>query len=137
MKRLLTLLLVLCLLIPELTFAQSDIKGMTDEQLIQVYGDIVSEMFARGKSATIPVGKYVVGAHIPAGEYTVATGASIMGSWLEVDNAEGAYGPDHQLYILQSGQSVGRLILKEGNILEVTMGDAILTKLLGVLFEFK
>ena len=137
MKRLIALLIALCLLIPMLALAQADLKGMTDDQLIQLYNGLVSELFTRGKSATIPVGIYKVGTHIPAGDYSIEAGKSMMGSWTEVDNEGESYGSSHQLYMLQPGQSVGRLILKDGDVLEVSMGEAVFTSLKAVLFEFK
>ena len=80
-------------------------------------------IFKRVKEATIPVGQYVVGQHIPAGDYFIAAGGS-FGTWVEVNDEPGGYGDHYQLHALQAGESVGRLVLIDGDTLDVKFGEA-------------
>ncbi len=61
MKKVMVVALVLCMLLPVISYAQVDLPSMTDMDLMQLQADLVDELFKRGKEATIPVGKYIVG----------------------------------------------------------------------------
>lgn len=136
MKKFVVIILV-ALLLPLAVHATVDLKAMTDQDLLKLNTDVVAELFSRGKTATIPVGKYTVGTHIPPGEYSVVAGKALMGSWIEVDMLNESYSDHHQYYILQTGETAGRVVLKEGDYLEVTMGPAEFTMITGMLFDFK
>ena len=123
MKKVMVLALVLCMLLPVISYAQVDLAGMTDMDLMQLQADLVDELFKRGKEATIPVGKYIVGQHIPAGDYVIAAGES-SGTWVEVNDEPGGYGEHYQLHSLQAGESVGVLVLTDGDTLDVKIGEA-------------
>ena len=136
MKRVMVVALVLCMLLPVITYAQEDLASMTDVDLMQLQVDLVDELFKRGKEATIPVGKYIVGQHIPAGDYFIAAGGS-SGTWVEVNDEPGVYGDHYQLHVLQAGESVGRLVLIDGDTLDVKFGEAKFTALSGFMFNFE
>ena len=123
MKQVMVVALVLCMLLPVISYAQVDLASMTDMDLMQLQADLVDELFTRGKEATIPVGKYIVGQHIPAGDYFIAAGVS-SGTWVEVNDEPGGYGDHYQLHVLQSGESVGLLVLRDGDTLDVRLGEA-------------
>jgi len=123
MKKVMVVALVLCMLLPAISYAQVDLASMTDMDLMQLQADLVDELFKRGKEATIPVGQYVVGQHIPAGDYFIAAGGS-FGTWVEVNDEPGGYGDHYQLHALQAGESVGRLVLIDGDTLDVKFGEA-------------
>ena len=124
MKKVMVLALVLCMLLPVVSYAQVDLVGMTDMDLMHLQADLVDELFKRGKEATIPVGKYIVGQHIPAGDYFIAAGVS-SGTWVEVNDEPGGYGDHYQLHDLKAGESVGLLVLRDGDTLDVKFGEAI------------
>ena len=136
MKKVTVPVLVLCMLLPVISYAQVDLASMTDMDLMQLQADLVDELFNRGKEATIPVGKYIVGQHIPAGEYFIAAGGS-YGTWVEVNDEPGGYGDHYQLHTLQAGESVGRLVLIDGDTLDVKFGEAKFTALSGFVFNFE
>ena len=136
MKKVMVLALVLCMLLPVISYAQLDLADMTDMDLMQLQADLVDELFKRGKVATIPVGKYIVGQHIPAGDYVIAAGVS-SGTWVEVNDEPGGYGDHYQLHDLKAGESVGRLVLIDGDTLDVKFGEAKLTLLSGFVFNFE
>lgn len=113
------------------------LKAMTDQELLTLTTELVAELFSRGKTATIPVGKYTAGKHIPPGEYSVVTGKSPMGTWIEVDMINESYSDHYQSHALQAGETAGRVVLSEGDYLEITMAPAEFTMITGLLFEFK
>ena len=123
MKKLIVVALVLCMLLPVISYAQVDLASMTDMDLMQLQADLVDELFKRGKEATIPIGKYIVGQHIPAGDYVIIAGES-SGTWVEVNDELGGYGDHYQLHVLQAGESVGRLVLIDGDTVVVKNGEA-------------
>ena len=135
MKKVMVVALVLCMLLPVISYAQVDLPSMTDMDLMQLQADLVDELFKRGKEATIPVGKYIVGQHIPAGDYFIAAGGS-SGTWVEVNDEPGGYGDHYQLHSLQAGESVGRLVLIDGDTLDVKFGEAKFIALSGIMFNF-
>lgn len=82
MKKIAAVLLVFCLMISGIAFAEStpDFSQFTDEMLLELYGYVQDEVERRGLSVsrsvnTEPIelkeGQYVVGEDIPAGSYTV------------------------------------------------------------------
>ena len=123
MKKVMVLALVLCMLLPVISYAQVDLASMTDMDLMQLQADLADELFKRGKEATIPVGKYIVGQHIPAGDYVIMAGVS-SGTWVEVNDEPGGYGDHYQLHDLKAGESVGRLVLIDGDTVVVKNGEA-------------
>ena len=123
MKQVMVVALVLCMLLPVISYAQVDLPSMTDMDLMQLQADLVDELFKRGKEATIPVGKYIVGQHIPAGDYVIAAGVS-SGTWVEVNDEPDGYGDHYQLHVLQAGDSIGLLVLRDGDTLDVNFGEA-------------
>ena len=123
MKKVMVVALVLCMLLPVISYAQVDLASMTDMDLMQLQADLVDELFKRGKEATIPVGKYIVGQHIPAGDYFIAAGVS-SGTWIEVNDEPGGYGDHYQLHDLKAGESVGRLVLIDRDTVVVKNGEA-------------
>ena len=124
MKKIMVVALVFCMLFPVISYTQVDLPSMTDMDLIRLQADLVDELFKRGKEATIPVGKYIVGQHIPAGNYVIMAGVS-SGTWVEVNDEPGGYGDHYQLHDLKAGESVGLLVLRDGDTLDVKFGEAI------------
>ena len=135
MKKVMLVALVLCMLLPVISYAQVDLANMTDMDLMQLQADLVDELFKRGKEATIPVGKYIVGQHIPAGDYVIMAGVS-SGTWVEVNDEPGGYGDHYQLHDLKAGESVGLVVLRDGDTLDIKFGEANFTALSGIMFNF-
>lgn len=72
MKKLLSALLVLCLLIPAaIAEAPVDVKSMSDAELKALYKDVKTELMDRKlwDSSTLPAGVYQAGKGLPEGSY--------------------------------------------------------------------
>ena len=136
MKKVMVVALVLYMLLPIGSHAQVDLASMTEMDLMQLQADLADELLKRGKEATIPVGQYVVGQHIPAGDYFIAAGSS-SGIWVEVNDEPGSYGDHYQLHSLKAGESVGLLVLRDGDALDVKFGEAKFIALSGFVFRFE
>ena len=48
-----------------------------------------------------------------------------------------SYSDHYQSHALQAGETAGRVVLSEGDYLEITMAPAEFTMITGLLFEFK
>ena len=75
MKKFLSLLLVLCLLLPALAIAEViDLSALSFDQLIQLRQRISQELTTRPewKEVTVPQGVWEVGEDIPAGHWTIS-----------------------------------------------------------------
>lgn len=71
MKRIIVLILTLCILMP-CAFADIDLSGLTFEELVALRSQIQLEMMARDdwQSVTVPVGLWQIGVDIPVGHYS-------------------------------------------------------------------
>lgn len=72
MKKLLSVVLILCLLIPAaIAEAPVDVKSLTDDELKALYKDVKAELMERKlwDSSIIPAGLYQAGKSIPEGLY--------------------------------------------------------------------
>ena len=49
MKKVMVVALVLCMLLPVISYAQVDLASMTDMDLMQLQADLVDELFTRVK----------------------------------------------------------------------------------------
>lgn len=86
-----------------------------------------------GKPVTVPIGIYEVGAHIPAGDYTITTD-----SYASVTVALGEDVGDYEQQIFwetfdETG-SIGRLPLKEGQFVRVEYAPVVFTPFAGLGF---
>lgn len=112
MKKFISIVLVL-LLVPSFAFASLDLSTYTADELIELKSLILRELIERGdlKEVKVPAGEYVIGSDIPAGEYSVdASSAAVM---LTVNEYE-------TLHFLSSTESVGRLVLRDGDKLSLS-----------------
>lgn len=80
MKKLLAVLLVLCLL-PWAVAEEIDLSGLSIDELRALQARIAEEIVSRPewKEVTVPSGIYKIGADIPAGEYCIRCGKSSKG----------------------------------------------------------
>ena len=75
MKKVMVVALVLCILLPVISYAKVDLASMTDMDLMQPAGrDLVDELFKVERSNH--TGWHIVGQHIPAGDYVISAGVS-------------------------------------------------------------
>lgn len=114
MKKLVSLFAAL-MLIPCFSFAETDLSGMSVDDLVSLKTAIVGELMARDevKTVTVPAGEYIVGEDIPAGKYSVATSASMV--MLTVNEYKEAY-------VVTPNDPIGKLSLKNGDVLALSSG---------------
>lgn len=157
MKKLLCVLflLVVSFAVAVPAFAESDTKSNeeiihetfanhSNEDLCQLFIAVQYELTSRGydirtmsdyfkpveqKEVTVPRGEYKVGIDIPAGDYTV-----ISLGWLATVKVETSAGKQKGYYCMDEGEQIGKLSLKEGDILSVTTDDVIFKPYVGLGF---
>ena len=128
MKRLACFMLVILMMIPFTAFAEYDLASMTADELVALQNQIMAELFARGelKEVRVPAGKYVVGEHIPEGEYSVVLAEGGFMAAVMLNQYEG-------IYSVTDDSSIGRLVLAKGDIVEIS-GTVVFTKFAGLGF---
>lgn len=118
MKRFLIALVALSLFVT-CAFAESiDLESMTTDDLVALQSKILKELSKRDfptKAFTVPMGEYIVGADIPAGNYRVIYWGEYV-SGVEVTDANGV---PVCLYALENGAVIGKLPLTEGQTLSI------------------
>ena len=134
MKRIFALILLLTMLLPSLGFTEFDFESMTDEQLLKLNSELTAELFKREKVAFLPVGWYVIGEEIPEGVYWLLfknpSGTSNISEQSEDDSYVHCFiyeniekyeagEPLSYLFINEEIDSVDKMSLKQGNILEI------------------
>lgn len=79
------------------------------------------------KNVEVPVGEYIVGTDIPAGTYTLASDSNVM-SAITVNDYE-------QHYSINSDEKVGRIVLEEGDIVNIQYGGMLFSTYVGLNWE--
>lgn len=128
MKKLLALLCVL-ILVPCMALAEIDLSALSIDELIALKTQITSELLKREeiKEAKVPAGEYIVGEDIPAGKYTITTDAVLI--MVAVDGGLSA------IHTITSGDSIGKIVLENGQKVQITGGVAIFSVYQGITFE--
>ncbi len=118
--------------------AQSDIKSLSDDDLLSLNNAIISELFARGKSALIPIGEYIVGNHIPAGEYSVELikNEILSMAMIMIYSNESDSSLENIITLSEDVPVVGRLVLKDGKRVVISAGNITMRALNGVTIKF-
>lgn len=122
MKKLITLLLILALLLPAAALADlPDISGLSADELIELNHRIQLRLFSEQlvNGVLINPGQYVVGEDLPAGSYRAE---AILPSNTFTIGLACVYNPD-DLFSETSGSitgegytSIGKIIMEEGQI---------------------
>lgn len=154
-KKLLCVLLLFSLVVSVSAHAESVPKSNSeivhemfanhsDEDLCNLFIAVQYELDSRGipirnmgdyfkaveqKEVTVPRGEYVIGKDIPAGDYTVVS----LG-WLATVKVETSAGKQKGYYCMDEGEQIGKLSLKEGDVLSVTTDDVIFKPYAGLGF---
>lgn len=126
---LLSLLIVflLCAL-PALAFADFDLSSLSDDELVALKSQLVTEMKSRDsfKKLTVPQGTYTVGIDIPSGDYSVYT--------IDYSSAAGLAVNDFEIYTVSPDAPVGKISLKDGDSVSVVFASLFFTKYQGIGF---
>ena len=140
MKKLLVLILLVTMLLPAVGIAEFDFAGMTDEQLLLVSKELAAELFSREKTAFVSYGRYVVGEHIPEGEYELIWDSTNPENALYkvYENSEKNRKGEYMFadWITEIPDSGSRFALKNGNILIID-GAGVYMKKIHIVINFK
>ena len=109
MKRLFVLVLALCLL-PVACSAEVDLSGLSFDELLALRSRVEMEILARPewREVVVPTGDWVVGVHIPSGDYSVR---AVSYGLLQIRSADG-----RSVFssVIREGEHVGRFVIEEG-----------------------
>lgn len=130
--------LLFALMLSTVTFAHAetfDFSGMSYEELISLHKQVsMAIMQSDGwKEITVPIGSYVIGKDIPAGDYTVTYEGRVQACLnIYVDGVLwNLYWISPTLY---NTNSIGKLSLSDGQVLDITYGEVIFTPYKGLGF---
>ena len=136
MKKLITVILILALLLPAAALADlPDISGLSPDELLELNHKIQMALFSEKlvDGITVEQGKYIVGEDIPAGTYRIEI-TGIGGFYDLYDKQDGkkiSAGLTGSTYHIDG---IGKLILEEGNYLCFTNSTFIFYPYTGVFY---
>lgn len=130
MKKLIIFALVIASLIPVVAFADVDLGSMSYDELITLNGQLFKEIMSRPefKEVNVPTGSYVVGSDIPAGTYSLGLASGTFGSMIRINDFQEAYS------VTSSDPSVGKVTLKDGDAVDISMGSIVFKPYVGLGF---
>ena len=134
MKRFIALLLLVSVLLLFGSAYAEDLSTLDDEQLIALSVAVNSEIVRRdlNKKVKVPAGTYIVGQDIPAGDYTIRpTGVLLC---VEIYEGEVKLGNRIGIYSASQEELIGKISLKEGQIVEISFGGSTFEKYAGLGF---
>lgn len=134
MKKALSLVLITLLLFSTpFTLAETDLSEMSFEELVALRQEIDLLLFASDeyKQVTVPQGKYTVGVDIPAGTYSLSGDAAMVEIFL--DSSESSK-MSAGLYGVTEDRPVAKLVLEDGWIVSVSIGNVVFTTYTGLGF---
>lgn len=143
MKRFLcfiSILLTLIISVPVLVSAETEdpfaeftteelllLKSLVEDSLAQRMGGNAGQ--AMQKDVTVPVGKYTVGEDIPAGTYTVISSDRL--AYVTVYSSSGKRLSSDGI---DDGATIGKLVLENGQLVEVEYASVVFTAYKGLGF---
>ena len=130
MKKLIALTLIILSLIPVAAFADVDFSGMSYDELVSLNSQLFKEIVSRPefKEVTVPTGSYVVGSDIPAGTYSLGLASGTFGSMIRINDFQEAY------TVSSSDPSIGKVTLKDGDSVDISMGSIVFKTYVGLGF---
>jgi hypothetical protein len=138
MKKLLAIITIITLLTVPVALAADapNLSTLSYDDLVSLKIAIEQELAKRPetKSVKVPQGTYIVGQHIPAGEYSITTNAMAVMITVYKDEDVSSIMNAVESHPVSKDQSVGRIILKDGQALTIALGSAIFVKYSGLGF---
>lgn len=130
MKKLIALTLIILSLIPVAAFADVDFSGMSYDELVSLNSQLFKEIVSRPefKEVAVPTGSYVVGSDIPAGTYSLGLASGTFGSMIRINDFQEAY------TVSSSDPSIGKVTLKDGDSVDISMGSIVFKPYVGLGF---
>ena len=125
MKKLITIILALALLLPAASLADlPDISGLTVDELLELNHQIQLRLFSEKliDGVDVPAGDYIVGEDIPAGTYRMKVGFPSSGGYLTIYESQ-----ERKISVVESflGEywgitEIGKIELKDGNMIHLS-----------------
>lgn len=137
MKRILTSLIALVMISTAVyVSAEVDLTGMSYAELVALRNQVETAILESGeyKEVEVPIGDWIVGTHIPAGEYKI-TAKDSNTTYIRVyadetkNSRDRAFGEG-----ISDDESIGRLELKDGQAVEIGIGSAVFSPFVGLGF---
>ena len=135
MKKLLSVLLVLCVLaLPVCAFAEIDLSGLSFAELIDLRQQIDRLLFGSDeyKEVTVPQGNYTVGVDIPAGAYSLSVSSFATCTIYEDSSAD--FDKLVGMYALSADSPVAKLERTDGQYVELSGGSVVFKTYTGLGF---
>lgn len=125
MKKLLSLILALALLLPAAALADlPDISGLTDDELLELNHQIQLRLFSEQlvNGVEVPAGEYTVGSDLPAGVYRMEVVTPSAGGYLYVFASAERQTPVNQSFLGEywGVMEIGKIELTDGNVLRIS-----------------
>ena len=136
MKKLISALLVIMMMLPVVCYAEGiDLSSLTFDELKQLQSAIIQEMQSRDefKSVWVPMGVYAVGEDIPAGVYSFSSNNIAMieiykGDPSDFSNYESSYSLDGV------EEKVAKYEIKDGYIIKISFNSVLFETYTGLGF---
>lgn len=105
-------------------YAETDLSGYSSAELLDLRNQINAELVARGieKETLVPVGIYVIGVDIPAGDYTIRPRDNAIGGIAVYKSAHQSGLLFTELIRSCDNDIIGKLSLADGNCIEIYSG---------------
>lgn len=136
MKKFVASVLTLLLLLSTVALAEIDISSLSFDELLALNTQVQLALFKEKSmidGVEVPAGTYVVGEDIPSGSYKVeCTGGAYSMAMLTVNEKNGGLGTMHTLSPLTGSAVIGKLVLTEGQTIEITGGSLSFTTYTGL-----
>lgn len=121
MKKFICLVVSLICLMSFAVADSIDLSGLSYDDLISLQRNLVQEIISRPewKEVKVPAGTWKVGEDIPAGTYGVST-KSILVTMTVYKSENKEFGDMEGMHIISQDETLGKLVLKDGWIVEIT-----------------
>ena len=111
----------------------TNLSDLTDSELIALETALQGQKVARGmsKKANVPDGEYIVGQHIPAGNYKIERNTKRGTTQIIIYYPNGK----HHSYIISGIGEIGNIMMSEGDTIKINGGQVTFTPFTGIVFE--
>ena len=138
MKKLLSVILSVFIL-SSAALAEIDLESMSYDELYYLYQRVQVQLMKRNewKEVTAPVGIWKVGEDIPAGSYSIRASGSMIGNvvlWRGEQNDYKSGVILNEMFIDDENTLIGKVIMSDGNTLEISGCPVILSPVVGLGF---
>ena len=139
MKKSILLIVSFILLLSPIALAETpqiDLSSPSYSSLVALKIAVEQEIMARPetKEVTVPIGIYEIGVHIPAGEYTLGT--TDYASYITFNRSDDFDDYDSRVSSdsIYENETIGRIVLVEGNFVKIEVGSMIFKPFTGLGF---